>query len=458
MSRYIKKQAETSHRYLAWISMFLLIFNALQGKLSTMIFRSSAVIAAVQAAAVVLLLVYLVMDKKQKLLYIQLQAMDLILISTFAVMLFTTEDFAENMTYLIRYGILILVVIVMKYDENLPEIAIKCVLIVSSIHVICTIWFYFDQPFYLNNIYPTFDTQQKSHLYAQVVRNGYATGLASHYSANGMNIAIALCTIYAFLYNKMRKLKRVFLVLGLIIFLATLFSTGKRGVLIFALAALLFTYIVCNRDLLENKLIKLILIVAATGTLIYILSFYVESIGVTIERMFETLGMGKNSTLDVSNGRFKLYSIALSLFAENPIFGIGWRQFTNDVSIYYGDDSALRDAHNVFLQLLCETGIVGFLVFTTLFVSAFALTIYIIVRSGREGVVLPQKCSMFMAFSLCYQTFFLLYCMTGNPLYDLQTVYVYILSIGISACIYHNYKDALAVEPVTNVIKSRYLV
>ena len=75
-------------------------------------------------------------------------------------------------------------------------------------------------------------------------------------------------------------------------------------------------------------------------------------------------------------GHFKL---ALYLFKENPIFGVGTKMFRvicNDekyrlVDIVNGTElvrSCSTHPHNVFLQLLTETGLVGFLPIFVLFI------------------------------------------------------------------------------------------
>ncbi|MDR0914916.1 MAG: O-antigen ligase family protein [Oscillospiraceae bacterium] len=457
MSKYIKPKAAKTHKYLAIIALFLLLFNALQGKLTILLLRSPNAIAIVQAFAVLLLIVYMIVEKHLSPLDIRLQWMDVLFLMTVAVMLITTEDYSGNLSYVLRYCVLVIVVIVLKYDESLMEIAIKFVILFGAMHVFFTLWFYFDKNFYLSYIYPTFTTLQKQHLYDQVVYNGYATGLADHYSANGINISLAACVFYVCFFKTTKKVQKVAIALGFAVALVTLFMTGKRGALVFALAAMLFTYVICNKDALNNKIIKLLLIVATSGVVVYLMSFYIPSIGATIERILQTIGMGQEVESDVSNGRFELYTYAWNMFLQNPILGIGWREYTNDVSIYYHDDSALRDAHNVFLQLLCETGIVGFLVFVTLFVSAFVLTVYVIRQIKRCGNLFPAEYSTYMAFSICFQTYFLLYCMTGNPLYDMQTVYVYILAIGFSACIYYRNKDVLKQATPLQKAKSKYL-
>lgn len=64
---------------------------------------------------------------------------------------------------------------------------------------------------------------------------------------------------------------------------------------------------------------------------------------------------------DVTSGRLTLYQIAFRAFREHPILGIGWDQFQTLVPAEYLTDPVvgIEDTHCIYLQFLCETGIVG---------------------------------------------------------------------------------------------------
>ena len=403
---------------------------------------SSASTFAVQGFAVALLLAYFIIDKKLNLYKIEIHSSEWLLILTLLVMLITTKNINENLTYIVRYAVLVLIVIVMKYDEEFFHIIFCCILAAGLVHVIATLWFYFDTDFYMTHIYPYFDSSQKAHLYEQVQKNHHAVGLSNHYSQNGIYMAISLCASFALIFMRSRKniLWKVLLVL---VVLFALVLTGKRGVLIFSVFAMLVSYIICKKGAFANKLVTVLFLLSSISLVIYALSFYIEGIATAFERI-TAMFMTENETLDVSNGRFKLYAIAWNFFKESPILGIGWREFSKEVVNFYNQDSVLRDAHNVFLQLLCETGIIGFSIFISLFIYAITQTIQLAVKSTKNMLYLSDKTKTVLIFSLCYQVFFLAYCITGNPLYDLETVYVYIISVGFSTGIYFRHKDEIA--------------
>lgn len=443
MDKYIIPVKRARHTYMLWISAFLLIFNVYHTKLmSIFIFAAtSASTFAIQGFAVALLLVYFITDKKLSVYKIEIQPMEWLLILTLLVMLVTSENISENLTYIVRYAVLVLIVVLMKYDEEFLRIIFYCILAAGIVHVAATLWFYFDTDFYMAHIYPNFDSSQRAHLYEQVQKNHHAVGLSNHYSQNGIYMAISLCASFALMFANSSKnmLQRV---LPVLVVLFALILTGKRGVLIFSVFAMLVSYIICKKGAFANKLVTVLFILSSMSLVIYALSFYVEGISAAFERIAAMFGT-ENETSDISNGRFKLYAIAWNFFKQSPILGIGWREFSKEVVNFYNQDSVLRDAHNVFLQLLCETGVIGFLIFMSLFISAITQTIQLAVKSTKNALCLSDKTKIVLIFSLCYQVFFLTYCITGNPLYDLETIYVYIISVGFSSGIYFIHKEEI---------------
>lgn len=457
MDQYIIPAQRAQRTSMLWISAFLLIFNVYHTKLMSifMFTASSASIFVIQGFAVALLLAYFTIDKKLCLHKIEIQPIEWLLVLTLLVMLITTKNIGENLTYMIRYAVLVFIVVLMKYDEKFFHIIFYCILAAGLVHVIATLWFYFDTGFYMAHIYPNFNSSQKAHLYEQVQNNHHAVGLSNHYSQNGIYMAITLCASFALFFVKSRK-NVLWRVLLLCVVLFSLILTGKRGALIFSVFAILASYMICKRGAFANKLAAVLFVLSSMSLVLYALSFYIEGVAASLERITVMLA-AENETADVSNGRFKLYAIAWNFFKESPVWGIGWREFSKEVVNYYNQDSVLRDAHNVFLQLLCETGVIGFLIFVSLFLSAITQTVQLAVKSAKNMPDLSAKTKMVLVFSLCYQVFFLAYCITGNPLYDLETVYVYMISIGFSAGIYFRHREEITKIKWQISSKSNYI-
>src|SRR5262249_9748903 len=70
------------------------------------------------------------------------------------------------------------------------------------------------------------------------------------------------------------------------------------------------------------------------------------------------------------NGRMDVWSSAIDVFLENPIFGVGGGSFTAAV---YGGRATAAAAPNVFLGVLVEKGLPGLLLFVAILLSLWRL-------------------------------------------------------------------------------------
>jgi O-antigen ligase len=63
--------------------------------------------------------------------------------------------------------------------------------------------------------------------------------------------------------------------------------------------------------------------------------------------------------------RQELVTQSLNMFWQSPVFGIGINNFFNNLSIVSpkGNTFLIQPAHNIFLLVLSETGIVGLIAF-----------------------------------------------------------------------------------------------
>ena len=89
-----------------------------------------------------------------------------------------------------------------------------------------------------------------------------------------------------------------------------------------------------------------------------------ERIG-TIESEISTGRIGK---------RMLIWSAGMELFRERPMTGIGAATFSNAVQPLLGRDLA---AHNVYVSVLTETGIIGFLIFSLALITCFITAMHL---------------------------------------------------------------------------------
>ena len=93
-------------------------------------------------------------------------------------------------------------------------------------------------------------------------------------------------------------------------------------------------------------------------------------------------------------GRIDIWQAAVTVFTERPLTGVGTGNFafvSPNYSYYAALIAAIREdggggvAHNIFLSVLAETGIIGFLFWMALLLSAYALARRLIKRGENLG-------------------------------------------------------------------------
>ncbi|MFK2826713.1 O-antigen ligase family protein [Bacillus sp. B190/17] len=95
---------------------------------------------------------------------------------------------------------------------------------------------------------------------------------------------------------------------------------------------------------------------------------------------------------DGGSGRFELWSRAWEYFLSNPLMGIGADNFIEYNKVYYGEGLY---THNTFLQILSESGLLGFSLYFT-----FLLLVVIQLMNRRLMKEKPYLFLSFIAFFL----------------------------------------------------------
>ena len=103
------------------------------------------------------------------------------------------------------------------------------------------------------------------------------------------------------------------------------------------------------------------------------------------------------------SNRDVLWNKMMILFKSNPLFGIG---------LYSTDTILGMTGHNIYIQLFCENGIFGALVWLALLFRSLKL---VIKNKLNNDIV---------AFSRISILFILAYGFLGNPIYEIQTLFL----------------------------------
>ena len=242
--------------------------------------------------------------------------------------------------------------------------------------------------------------------------DGTFTGITASVSMAAYSLAIVFFSSLRKILNstfsnnkniRLSVINKIFLYIVSFISLFGIILTSKRGIFVATLLALCFALII-DKNISLKKLKKrqivflFIVIIFVFGIMLYIVSTNDYVIN------FISRFTGNN----ITTGRDVFYEKAISNFLQsdfkNYLIGKG------TASAYLINGTGL---HNVFLQILYDHGIFGILIFLSFFVL------------NLKNAV---KKRYFISISM--QLVFLIYCMSGNPLYDYYFFIPYLIYVS----------------------------
>lgn len=241
----------------------------------------------------------------------------------------------------------------------------------------------------------------------------YQTGTSANIAVFGLS--------YYFSSLAYRKKSKVEIIIILVCFYVGIALTSKRMMFIISLMIPLIVYM-CKMTFdgkkASNRFVAFssIMIISFIGISVFLP--YLDNVNV-IRRFFIADLSDANR---LANGRIDLYKYAIDMFKENPLWGAGWGAYGAQIGM---------GAHNVYLQLLSETGIIGFSIYMIAVIRVFMITLKK-VRTNKQSSDITKT---ILTFSLVIQIVYLMYSFSGNALYELpmKTVYFYSCAIGVSA-------------------------
>lgn len=236
--------------------------------------------------------------------------------------------------------------------------------------------------------------------FGELLLRPYAT--FPHPNVLAAYLVMVMPLIY-FLEDKRRLIKHTLLVLGAVV---VLLSFSRAAILVLIFESFYF---------FRSKLRWLVIV----GLLLLpILSVRLHS-----AISFDALSLSR---------REELAGIAWGIFINNPIFGTGLNSFINEVSkvgVIQGPNRFLQPVHNIFLLVLAETGMLGFI--------GFLYLIY----SGLKKLFL--KAILFQKVLVCIWVIMLILGMLDHYFMTLpQGQRLFFLIWGLSMLEYNGVKDS----------------
>lgn len=203
------------------------------------------------------------------------------------------------------------------------------------------------------------------------------------------------------------------ILLLLIVFIAIL-TTSRRGALIFSILGVFSLICFVKR----YSLIKILISILLVFTFVLLIYHIASICGIELS-IFDRFNMEDvdfsdyNSVNELSSSRLSLIVHAYNYFLESPVIGHGFKFFYNERG---------QDVHNTFLQLLCESGIVGTILILWFIFYNLIKTFYMIKRSAyMADSILLSYYMQFVFFSM----FFI-----ENPLSDRFCFLTYMIAIS----------------------------
>lgn len=272
---------------------------------------------------------------------------------------------------------------------------IKALTVLHAVSIFFSLYLFFVKIFpdaYWRFVHPLLG-EYSSEIASRFIPQGYGVPIGGSTTYAAYVIFIALVANAAYLFKKdfptVTK-HRIFIIASSMLYFAAIMLTNRRSETLGSIAALGILFVL-SLNLKKKKdarkkfiimFVAVILMVAIVVSLAFcgFLSRYNDLLGfLGISTDIQDLPLDEKplepdiSADELSGGRIALWGKALSLFASKPIFGIGWEQFmTHNPNEY--------DVHNTYLQWLCETGIVGFVL---LFVPLMAILLLTLKQSFR---------------------------------------------------------------------------
>lgn len=268
---------------------------------------------------------------------------------------------------------------------------------------IAKIWF-----FYSNQYDMVYKTDIFSHHYS---------GLMYEVSYSAVILAIGICIFFAELMTK--KNNKIINIFFIIVAYFAIYLTGKRSFILIIPVTLMMYWFIFNIKKINMTRLLLILI---------IISIFIYMSEDIILLIINILKKGQ-SNIQLSS-RERYWKLAITMFKDNPIIGQG----INSFDVYF-NQSGIKEkyynfagAHNSYLQILAELGIVGFILYFILISKNMYKGVKRLLLSIKKD---DNKVTCELIFALSGLTCMFIYALSGNVFYQPQQLVTLFFLIAV---------------------------
>jgi O-antigen ligase len=209
---------------------------------------------------------------------------------------------------------------------------------------------------------------------AGIMRRFAAGGFDPNELAMTLALALPMAWYLGMTYRQplLRWVSRGYLPIGLV----ALGLTGSRGGMVASIVALLIVPVTLTK-MSPGRLAAgvIMLVVAGAFAVAYVPRTAMERLATTREAV-------EGGTL---GGRLRIWNAGLGAFTQKPVMGYGTGAFEGAVTPRLGIP---RAAHNTYLGVLVEQGMVGFALYLAMFITVFVALLNLPPMERRFGLVL----------------------------------------------------------------------
>lgn len=328
-------------------------------------------------------------------------------------------NMAMSVQYTVYFMLFMLLYVLLSSDISWHRVLISFSLFFWLFHAVITIISPLIPGIYKGFILLFYTPKNANIILYQYSIQTYA-GIAGQTGTNSFYLSIGIGLVVSLIFEKKKRVSfHIIVFLGLLVF--ALFLTGKRGMLVGNILAIILMVIVRNQKNTIKNIIKPIKLTFIIIGFLFISSKFIPYLKKTLER-FVSVG-------EISSGRLGLYSDAINLINRGKLWGYGIHTYSKlDIT---GIETSMG-THNDFLQFIVEIGFLGSFIF---FLPVFSLLAYTIKLTRKlystQIVCITNESKRAILTSLYVQVLMIFYSLIGNPFNYYNTLFIYILFSSI---------------------------
>lgn len=318
----------------------------------------------------------------------------------------------NGIIYLISISLVFLLVKTIKFDSSFIKY-FKNGILISTCIILISVYAQLINPFLTLALYANilqkgaYEICEKAYLYNSVYSGVCGYDIISAFS---ISLLSGYCFINTIFY-KGKKYKKIFWIILTIFSLCAIMLTGKRSIFVITIFSLSFLVLTSG---IMSKTKKIVIFFSGLLFMLIAYNIFADNsiFSSFIDRLF---GRQMYGDTDYTSNRLFIINYVLNLIDfENLMLGHGTGSLTGLIMNAFNVGGG---AHNIYLQILCENGILGLILWCLFFYKNLICTL-------QFRIV---KNSFIVYYSLYVQFIFLLYGLFGNPLYDVSIFCIYII-------------------------------